>query len=97
MSGEALTTGRSATIELTLQVVDINHEGVDLLASEGEEEIRAVEAGDARGFLLRDLAALVPVDRGGQPEIPQELLRDRRRAASRSLGTSRIIVAMGEA
>jgi hypothetical protein len=30
ISGEALTAGRSATLEFPLQVVEIHHEGIDL-------------------------------------------------------------------
>jgi hypothetical protein len=50
--GEALTAGRSATLQFSLQIVEVHHEGVDALASEGHQEIGAVEAGDASSLLV---------------------------------------------
>src|SRR5580693_272678 len=74
MSGEALTAGRSATTELALQIVEVDRNDVHTFARQSHQEVSPVEPGDLGGFLLGDLASLVPMDRGCQPEFAAELL-----------------------
>jgi hypothetical protein len=65
----------SATIELALQVLEVHREGVHASSGQSHQEVRPVEPRGLGGHLLRELIALVPVDRRGQPELATELLR----------------------
>src|SRR5258706_7696311 len=52
IKGDALTTGHSATSELTLQVVKVDHEGILLLVSEHREKVRAIQPSDFSSLFL---------------------------------------------
>src|SRR6266508_2206783 len=74
MSGDALTAGRSAKAELTLQVFEVDDECVRLRPRELHQELSAAQTSDVSGLLLRQLSSLVPMDRCRDPKLTSELL-----------------------
>ncbi len=69
MSGEALTAGRSATLQLVLQVVEVYDEGIDAFPRQRHQEVGSIQARNLGSFFLGDLATLIPVDRRRKPQL----------------------------
>ena len=69
MSGDALTMAWSAIGQFSPERVHVHREGIHALASQGQDEIRAVKPGQLRSALLRNETARVPVDGGGETQI----------------------------
>jgi hypothetical protein len=61
-----VTTAWSAIGQFSPERVHIHREGIHAFAGQGQDEIRSVKASHLRCALLRDEAARVPVDGGGQ-------------------------------
>lgn len=73
--GEALTAGRSTTGQLSLEIIEVDYEDIDLLSRQDIEEVRPVESGDLRRLLLRDLTSRIPEDRRSKAHFEQEFVR----------------------
>src|SRR5437773_7223057 len=80
MSGEALTTHASLTMDLVLQFLGRHLRDGDAPMCELVNEFRAACAGDLRSFRLRELSLRVPEQSCRNPHLLHEL---RRRQAQR--------------
>src|SRR3990172_7376551 len=74
MSGDALTAGRSAKAELTLQVFEVDDECIRLRPRELHQELSAAQTSNVGSLLLRQLSTFVPMDRRRNPKLTSELL-----------------------
>jgi hypothetical protein len=58
-----------ATLDLLLQLLVADLEGIDLRTSERQQEAGPVQPRDLGGLALRDEALAIPLDGGGDPEL----------------------------
>jgi len=63
MRGEALTTGRLAMVQFSFQILLVDHKSILFFFCKRQKEIRTVQTGHGRSFLLRDSPELIPVNR----------------------------------
>jgi hypothetical protein len=75
MSGEALTTHASLTMDLVLQLLGGHLRNGDAPMREFVDEFRAAGAGDLGRFRLGELAARIPEERRRNTHLFHELAR----------------------
>src|SRR5713226_5945104 len=84
MSGEALTTHASLTMDLVQQFLGRHLDDGDTPMSELVDELRTARAGDLGRFRLRKLAVRAPEQSGGDPHLLHELGRRQPQRRERS-------------
>lgn len=74
ISGDAFATAVSLTGKFLLQLVEINGERWHLLTRQCEEKLGAADSGNLGSLFLGNGAARVPMNRRGEPHIPDKLV-----------------------
>ena len=97
MSGEALTTHASLTMDLVLQLLWRHLHDGNAPMCELVNEFRATCAGDLRSFRLREFSLRVPEQRCRDPHLLHDSVGDKRNAESAPSGRSNVIVGIGRA
>jgi hypothetical protein len=95
MSGEALTTHASLTMDLVLQFLGRHLDDGDAPMRELVDELRAARAGDLGRLRLGELAVRVPEQGRSNPHLFNELGRRQPQRREPPSGTSNVIVGMG--
>jgi hypothetical protein len=64
-----LTTRLEITIDILLQLFDVDLASFDLGMVEGHQEVSAVEAGDRGGLALPDQSLVIPLNGRSEPHV----------------------------
>ena len=56
--------------KLTLEIVEIDHEGIGRAAGQRQEKVGTIESGNLGRNLLGNYAPVIPIDGRGEPHLP---------------------------
>ena len=96
ISGEAFTAGRSATLKLPFQIVEVHDKSVRPLTGQRSEKVSPVHTPRYGSLFLGDLSSLVPVDSGREASRRSRanFSGERRKAEKTSSGNSNVPLGM---